>query len=89
MFEKKVTSPKSTENEATDIAAFKTAEAVQASLIGEPETPESKFDNAPEKESVGKIKTKQGEIKTGWSLSSEKIPEAHDLLDTLSLKLEG
>ena len=39
------------------------------------------------KEEVGKMKTKQGEIKTGWSLSKEKIPEANDILDTLSLKL--
>ena len=39
------------------------------------------------KENVGKMKTKKGEIKTGWSLSKETIPEANDILDTLSLKL--
>ena len=39
------------------------------------------------KEDVGTMKTKQGEIKTGWSLSKEKIPETNDILDTLSLKL--
>ena len=40
-----------------------------------------------DKENVGKMKTKKGEIKTGWTLSKEKIPEAHDILNTLSLKL--
>jgi len=39
------------------------------------------------KEEVGKMKTKQGELKTGWSLSKEKIPEANNILETLSLKL--
>jgi len=39
------------------------------------------------KEDVGTMKTKKGEIKTGWSLSKEKIPETNDILDTLSLKL--
>ena len=39
------------------------------------------------KEDVGKMKTKKGEIKTGWSLSKESIPEANDILDTLSLRL--
>jgi len=39
------------------------------------------------KEDVGKMKTKKGEIKTGWSLSKESIPEAHGILETLSLKL--
>ena len=39
------------------------------------------------KEDVGNMKTKQGEIKTGWSLSTENIPEANDILETLSLKL--
>jgi len=39
------------------------------------------------KDEVGKMKTKKGEIKTGWSLSKEKIPEANEILDTLSLKL--
>ena len=39
------------------------------------------------KEDVGKMKTKQGDIKTGWSVSNEKIPEAQDILNTLSLKL--
>lgn len=40
-----------------------------------------------EKDAVGKMKTKKGEIKTGWTLSNEEIPEAHDLLHTLSRKL--
>ena len=39
------------------------------------------------KDDGGKLKTKQGELKTGWSVSKEKIPEANGILDTLSLKL--
>ena len=39
------------------------------------------------KDDVGKLKTKKGELKTGWDASKEKIPEANDILETLSLKL--
>jgi uncharacterized lipoprotein len=39
------------------------------------------------KEDTEKMKSKKGEIKTGWSLSKQKIPEVNDILDTLSLKL--
>jgi len=37
-----------------------------------------------EKDDVGKLKTKKGEIKTGWQTSQEKIPETGTLLNRLN-----
>ena len=39
------------------------------------------------KDIVGKMKTKQGEVKTGWQTSQEKVPETNTILNRLSLKL--
>lgn len=39
------------------------------------------------KDIVGKMKTKQGEVKTGWQTSQEKVPETDTILNRLSLKL--
>jgi uncharacterized lipoprotein len=39
------------------------------------------------KEEVGKMKTKKGEIKTGWQTSQKKIPEAATILNSLRSRL--
>jgi len=39
------------------------------------------------KDNVGTLKTKKGEIKTGWQTSQEKIPETDTILNRLSSRL--
>lgn len=39
------------------------------------------------KDTVGKMKTKQGEVKTGWQTSEEKIPETDTIFKSLKERL--